>query len=295
MAADNSWRWISGLILGIGGLIVIGGLALGLGSLRHVLYGERADGAVTEMRREGDMYAPVVRFQLPGGETQMVTDLASGAPDFAVGDQVTILYMPQNPRDFRIDTFDRLWFSAIFVSVFGAFWMLFGLVAWALSRGIDLAVAGETAFTAIAAASGLIGIFVLWSAADLYTGGVRTEGTVLENRESRRTESETVRRADGREVERTVERVSFAPVVRFTTREAGREIEFHGRGGSDRAFAPGERVTVIYDAAHPIRARIVSFVDIWLPSAAAFGVTFVFGGAVWLSRRVRRRATAPRA
>ncbi len=295
MAVDKSWRWIAGLILGIGGLILVGGLALGLGSLRHVLYGERADGEVIEMRREGDMYAPVVRFRLAGGEMQTVTDLASGAPDFAVGDRITILYMPQDPRDFRIDTFDRLWFSAIFVTVFGAFWMLFGIVAWALSRGIDLAVMGETAFTAIAGGAGLIGIFVLWSAADLYTGGVRTEGVILENRESRRTESESVRRADGREVERTVERISFAPVVRFTTREAGREIEFHGRGGSDRAFAPGERVTVIYDAANPIRARIVSFVDIWLPSAVAFAIAFVFGGAVWLSRRVRRRVTDPRA
>ncbi|MDI1286151.1 MAG: DUF3592 domain-containing protein [Reyranella sp.] len=295
MAVDYSWRWIAGLILGIGGLILLGGLALGLGSLRHVLHGERADGEVVEMRREGDMYAPVVRFRLSDGEMQTVKDLASGAPDFAVGDKVAILYMPQDSRDFRIDTFDRLWFSAIFVTLFGAFWMLFGLVAWALSRGIDLAVVGETAFMAIAGGAGLIGVFVLWSAADLYTGGVRTEGIVLENRESRRTESETVRRADGREVERTVERVSFAPVVRFTTREAGREIEFHGRGGSGRAFVPGERVTVIYDAVHPIRARIVSFVDIWLPSAAAFAVAVVFGGAVWMSRRVRRRATDPRA
>ena len=295
MAADNSWRWIAWLILGIGGLIVVGGLALGLGSLRHVLHGERADGEVIEMRREGNMYAPVVRFRLSDGETQTVTDLASGAPDFAAGDRITILYMPQDPRDFRIDTFDRLWFSAIFVTIFGAFWMLFGIVAWALSRGIDLAVMGETAFAVIATGAGLIGIFVLWSAADLYTGGVRTEGVVLENRESRRTESETVQRGDGREVERTVERVSFAPVVRFTTREGGREIEFHGRGGSDRAFASGERVTVIYDPANPIRARIVSFVDIWLPSAAAFAVAFVFGGAVWLSRRMRQRAKGPRA
>ncbi|MBI3196925.1 MAG: DUF3592 domain-containing protein [Rhodospirillales bacterium] len=295
MAADRDWRWIAWAILGIGGLILAGGLALGLGTLRHVLYGERADGEVIEMRREGDMYAPVVRFRLPGGETQEVKDLASGAPDFAVGDKVAILYMPQDSRDFRIDTFDRLWSSAIFVTVFGGFWILFGTVAWALSRGIDLAMVGEQAFAAIAVVAGLIGVFVLWSAADLYTGGVRAEGLVVEVRESRRAESESVRRADGREVDRTVERIAFAPVVRFTTRKDGREIEFHGRGGSDRAFAKGERVTVIYDPANPIRARIVSFADIWLPSAAAFAVAAVFGGAVWLSRRIRRRATGLRA
>lgn len=287
MAVDRDWRWISWLILGIGGLILVGGLALGLGSLRHVLHGERAAGVVVDILREGDMYAPAVRFRLPDGEMQEVKDLASGAPDFAVGDRVTILYMPQDPRDFRIDTFDRLWFPAIFVTIFGAFWLLFGAVARALSRGIDLAVVGEAAFAVIASGAGLIGAFVLMSAADLYTGGVRVEGTVLENRESRRSETESVRRPDGSDVDRTVERVSFAPVVRFRTREDGREIEFHGRGGSERAFAQGDRVTVIYDPANPIRARIVSFVDIWLPSAAAFAVAAVFGGAVWLSRRIR--------
>jgi len=294
VAADRDWRWIAWIIFGIGGLILAGGLALGLGSLRHVLHGEHADGEVIEMRRDGDMYAPVVRFRLPDGEMQEVKDLASGAPDFAVGDKVAILYMPQDPRDFRIDTFDRLWFSAIFVTLFGGFWMLFGTVAWALSRGIDLAAVGEQAFAVIAVAAGLIGIFVLWSAADLYTGGVRAEGLVVEIRESRHTEHESVRRPDGREVERTVERASFAPVVRFTTREGGREIEFHGRGGTGPSFVQGERVTVIYDPANPIRARIVSFVDIWLPSAVAFAVAAVFGGAVWLSRRVRRRATGLR-
>ena len=68
MAADRSWRWISWLILGIGGLIVLGGLALGQGSLRLALYGERSDGEVTEMRRDGDTYVPTVRFRSLEGD-----------------------------------------------------------------------------------------------------------------------------------------------------------------------------------------------------------------------------------
>jgi len=293
VAADRDWGWIAWVILAIGGLILAGGLALGLGSLRQVLHGERADGEVIEMRREGNMYAPVVRFRLPSGQTQEVKDLASGAPDFAVGDKVAILYMPQEPRDFRIDTFDRLWFSAILVSLFGGFWLLFAAIAGALSRGVDLFLIGESAFAVIAVVAGLIGVFVLWSAADLYTGGVRANGLVQEIRESRRTEQESVRLSDGRDVQRTVERTSFVPVVRFTTLE-GREIEFHGRGGSGTSFAPGQRVTVIYDPTNPIRARIVSFVDIWLAPVVPFAVAMIFGGVVVLSRRVRR-ATERRA
>ena len=277
------------MILGIGTLILAGGLALGWGSLSHVLSAERADGEVIEIRREDDMYAPVLRFRLPSGETQEVKDLATGAPDFAVGDRVTILYRPQDPTDFRIDTFERLWLSAVIVTIFACFWLLFGFVAWALSRGVDLSVLGEGAFAVIAGTALVIGLFVAWNTLELYTGGTRTEGTVLEIRESRRTEEETVTRSDGSEVRRNVERVSYAPVVRFTTSN-GREIEFHGRGGSDTSLAEGERVMVIYDPANPIHARILSFLDLWLPSAAAFGVAFLFGGCVWLSRWSRRRS-----
>ena len=280
MDAGRDWGWIAWMVLGIGGLILAAGLALGLGSLRHVLYGERAMGEVIEMRREGNMYAPVVRFRLPGGQTQEVKDLASGAPDFAVGDKVAILYMPQAPRDFRIDTFYRLWFSAILVSLFGGFWLLFAVMAFALSRSVDLFLIGERVFAVIATGAGLIGVFFLWSAADLYTGGVRGDGLVQEIRESSGSGS------DGG-------RLSYVPVVRFTTRE-GRAVEFHGRGGSTAALAPGQRVTVIYDQANPSRARIVSFSDIWLPAVVSFAVTITFGGAFLLSRRVRR-STGPRA
>jgi hypothetical protein len=288
MALDRSWQRIAWIILGIGGLFLVGGLALGWGSLRHVLYAERAGGEVIEIRREGDMYAPVLRFRLANGETREVKDLGSGAPDFAVGDRVTVLHMPDDPDDFRIDTFERLWFSSIFVLVFASLWLVFGAVAWGLARGIELAVLGESAFAVIAVGATVLGVLALWNAVGLYTDGLRAEGTVLEVRRTTRTEDETVTRSDGSEATRRVERSSYAPVVRFTTTE-GREIEFHGRGGSETSLAEGDRVTVIYDPANPIRAHIATFLDFWLPSAAAFGVAFLFGGSVWLSRWSRRR------
>jgi len=291
-AHGNSWRKPAWLILGIGGLIVAGGLALGWGSLRHVLYSERADGEVVEIRREGSMYAPVVRFRLPNGAAREVTDLGTGAPDFAVGDLVTILYAPRDPTDFRIATFERLWMSAIVVSAFGSFWLLFGLVAWALSRNADLTLVGERAFATIAVAAAGIGIVVLSGALDLYASGARTAGTIVEVRESRTTVREDVRLADGREVSRDVERISYAPIVRFDTSD-GRAIEFHGRGGSGIDYMEGERVTVIYDPANPIRAHIVSFIDLWLPSAVCFGVVILFGGATLLSRRLRSGTRVP--
>jgi hypothetical protein len=288
MAIDTSWRRIAWLILGIGGLIAAGGVSMGLGNLRHVLYGERADGVVTEIVRDGDMYAPVVRFRLPQGETVEVKDLGSGAPDFSVGDAVAVLYLPESPRDFRLDTFERLWLVPIIVTGFGGFWLMFGSIAWALSHDADLALVGERAFSLISLSALLIGIFVLWSAVDLYASGGRARGTVTEIRESRSIVTEEVMTPDGREVRRDVERVSLAPIVRFTTPE-GREVEFHGRGGSGTSFKAGEVVNVVYDRSQPGRARIVSFVDLWLPAAVSFAVALIFGAAVRLSRWSRRR------
>jgi hypothetical protein len=243
---------------------------------------------VIEIRRDGDMYAPVVRFRLADGETLEVTDLASGAPDFAVGNKVAILCMPQDPGDFRIGTFDRLWFSALFVTIFGGLWLTFGTVAWALSRNADLFLVGERAFAVIAVVAAAIGACALAGVLDLYGRGRRNDGTVVEIRESRTIEQEEVRRPDGSERWRDVERVSYAPIVRFRAAD-GREIEFHGRGGSGTSYAAGDRVKVIYDPANPIRARILSFVDLWLPPVAAGAAALLFGGAAGLSRWARQK------
>jgi hypothetical protein len=287
VAVDTSWRWIAWTILAIGGLITAGGVLIGLGNLRHVLYGEKAEGLVTEIVREGDMYVPVVRFRLPQGETVEVKDLGSGAPDFAAGDTVTVLYLAEDPRDFRLDTFERLWLVPIIVTAFGGFWLMFGAIAWALSRNADLTLVGERAFSLISLSALVIGVFVLWSAVDLHASGGKARGTVAEIRESRFVVTEEVTTPAGREVRRDVERISFAPIVRFTTSE-GREVEFHGRGGSGTAFAVGDVVDVVYDRSQPGRARIVSFLDLWLPTAVAFAVALIFGAAVLLSRWSRR-------
>jgi hypothetical protein len=284
---DKSWRWISWVILGIGGLIVAGGLARGHGSLTLVLYGERAPGVVTEIVREGDLYAPVFRFRLPGGESHAVKGLGAGAPEFAVGDEVTVLYAPNNPDNFAIDEFAQLWQSAIIVTGFGSLWLMFGAVAWALARNVELAVLGERVFMTIAAVAAVLGVVATWNASALYRTGLRADGRVTEIRASRYTDQVEVPLRGGREWRRDVERTSYAPIVRFTTEE-GREIEFFARGGGGISYQEGDVVTVAYDPEWPINAHIVSFVDLWLPAVAAWGVAILFGGCVWLSRRVRR-------
>jgi hypothetical protein len=272
VAVDRDWRWTTWAI-GIGGLMVVFGLALGLGSLRHVLHGERADGEVVEMRREGVAFAPIVRFGLPGGGAQEFKGVASNAPDLSVGGKVAILYMPQNPRDIRINTFDRLWFSPIIVTLLGTSCLLIGTVAWALSRDADLFLIAERTVAAIAVIAGLIGVFVLWSAADLYAGSSRAEGIVYGS-------------------DKTTEPASSGPFVRFKTHD-GRELEFQGWRCSAGACAPGERVTVMYDPIHPVRARIASVTDIWLPAVVSVAVAAFFSGVLLILRRMRWAKVPP--
>src|SRR5215467_2059734 len=97
------------------------------------------------------------------GATRERTAPAPAARATARGDKVTILYMSGDPEDFRIDTFSRLWESAIYVTVFAGFWLMFGAVAWGLSRGMDLFVLGERPFATIAAGAALVGAAALWT------------------------------------------------------------------------------------------------------------------------------------
>src|SRR4029077_10521107 len=126
-----------------------------------------------------------------------------------------------------------------------------------------------------------------WNATSLYRSGLRAEGQVTEIRASQYPDQEEVVLRSGREWRRDGARTSYTPVVRFTTAE-GREIEFFGRGGSGTSYQEGDVVTVTYDPARPINAHIVSFIDLWLPAAVAWRVAILFGGCVWLLRRLCR-------
>jgi hypothetical protein len=284
---DNSWRWIALLILGIGTLIVAGGVALGWGSLKLVLHGQKTEAEVVELRDVDGKRAPVFAFRLPSGEVREAVGEAVDAPKFTQGDRVGFYYDPQDHSSFRADTFDEMWFGAVFVVCFGCFWLLFGLIAWALSRDVEMFIVGERAFGVIALAAAGLGVLATWDTASLYASGLRAEGTVIEVRISRTIETEE-RESGDRTTRRQVERVSFAPLVRFVAAD-GRQVEFLGKGGSEEAHKAGDRVTVLYRPEAPAAATLLEFLDLWLPAVVCWAVFVIFGGVVWLSRRTRLR------
>ena len=95
-----------------GGILFGGGLYVGVREARFLRTASPATGIVTKITEykssKSTNYYPNVRFQTPGGEalTFRATGLVGG---YAVGDQVGVLYDPDNPSRASIDSFGSLW------------------------------------------------------------------------------------------------------------------------------------------------------------------------------------------
>ena len=107
----TNWRWVSWLMLSIGLLIVGGGVAIGYGSWNLIAHGKSATAEVVELRLANRQYTPILQFHVATGRRHEVRDIAKGTPDVAVGDYQGIFYRPEDPDDFQIDAFVRLWLS----------------------------------------------------------------------------------------------------------------------------------------------------------------------------------------
>ena len=96
-------------------------LAIGIGawSLSAYLYtnvrqllaeGEHARGTVTALSRSGSAYFPVVAFKTAEGtQIEFVGKSGSSSPTFVKGQQVEVIYRPENPNNAKINTFLDLW------------------------------------------------------------------------------------------------------------------------------------------------------------------------------------------
>jgi len=81
-------------------------------------------------------YAPVFSFQAADGKTYAVrSNSSSSPPAFAVNDEVTVLYDPNNPQKARIDTFWQVWGVPVLLGAMGAFFFaIAGAFAVALRK-----------------------------------------------------------------------------------------------------------------------------------------------------------------
>jgi hypothetical protein len=85
----------------------------------------------------GGAYYPVVEFKPNDGRpVQFTSGIGSSPPDYAEGEQVAVLYDPENPRQAYIHSWKRLWFAPTLLTVIGLLPLIIGLAVMYESFGI---------------------------------------------------------------------------------------------------------------------------------------------------------------
>jgi hypothetical protein len=136
-----------GVIFAIAGLSVLtlSGF-LFVGSQKFIKNSIVANGTVTEIvqkvskgsdNTKSYTYSPMVSFTDGSGkEYSFVSGVSSNPSPYHVGDNIKILYSPQNPYDAKIDKFFELWGGVIIAFILGIVFSIvgIGMVAWFAKR-----------------------------------------------------------------------------------------------------------------------------------------------------------------
>lgn len=115
------------LLLGLG--MLAGGVYSFQSSQRFVAAAEMTTGSVVDLERresrdsDGNRsitYYPVVRYRLPnGGDHQFRSSTGSNPPSYRQGEEVEVLYLPDDPYQARINGFFSLWGLPVILSGMG--------------------------------------------------------------------------------------------------------------------------------------------------------------------------------
>jgi hypothetical protein len=114
-------------------------LAIGLGACSFAAYlytntrefvakGEHARAVVVALRHSSSSgYSPVVDFKTAAGtKVEFIGRNGSSPPSFDKGEQIEVIYRPENPSSAKINTFMELWAAPLFLTLFGTIFSAFG-------------------------------------------------------------------------------------------------------------------------------------------------------------------------
>ncbi len=108
-------------------LLSIGGIFLSR-TLIFLNHSEETQGHVVEII-QGKGLRPQVEFTSKDGSTHEFTShTGSSMLPFEVGDEVTVLYNPENPNHARLDWFPALWLLPILLGGIGGLFLILSLV-----------------------------------------------------------------------------------------------------------------------------------------------------------------------
>lgn len=127
-------RLTSLILFAISLLLLMAGLIFFITTVGFLQTAVRTNGVVVQMdnttTNNGTTYYPVIRFQeSDGASLQFESNVGSNPPIYSVNQNVTVLYNPQKPSDYRIDDFISLWLTPI---IFGFIGVVFLIISAAL-------------------------------------------------------------------------------------------------------------------------------------------------------------------
>lgn len=122
------------------------------------------------------------------------------------------------------------------------------------------------------------GVFGLVGVAAIVAGGFtvrKTQRFLARAKAARGTVMHLVMRSSTDTEDGTIS-YAYYPIIRFTAK-TGEEIEFEaGTGSNPPMYAMGQPVEILYDPQNPSRAKICSFLDLWMAPMLFFGIGGVF-------------------
>lgn len=124
---------IFGPLMALHMLIMVGvGAYFALKSGNLAANGEAAHGTVVDMKRgsKGSL-SPIVEFTTASGQRIRMTAITSSKnPDYRIGEQITVLYLPSDPSTNAIQSFGEMWVMPTVFLPIGFGGVAGGVAAW---------------------------------------------------------------------------------------------------------------------------------------------------------------------
>jgi hypothetical protein len=145
--AIHPGAWLFGLgFAALGTILLVVGLGMGVQSARFAAGAHRAKGTVIKLVSGDDnSTAPLVRYQVGTKSYESQGSLFTSPPAYSVGQEVTVLYRPDQPDAGRIDTFVDRWLLPLALGGVGSIFAVIGcamLVYWSRKGSIPNTDAG---------------------------------------------------------------------------------------------------------------------------------------------------------
>ncbi|MFT3735025.1 MAG: DUF3592 domain-containing protein [Rhodocyclaceae bacterium] len=123
-------------IFGIVGICLLGVAgAVGWNTHSFIERAVEVPGKVVDMHDDGEVLFPIVEYADPRGDKQVFRSSAgSSPPSFHVGEQVSVLYVPNSSDSPRIRSLFQLWGTELIVSILGTVFTILGVIGLLTGR-----------------------------------------------------------------------------------------------------------------------------------------------------------------